>query len=100
MEEKKEAKVVSMTPQVEKSDKPEKLSYEQLENIAHQLSEQSRQLYMKLQEANKENMFSRLEFLFRVVENRGAFNSEFLNKCIKEIEYLMTIPEEDSKTDK
>ena len=33
----------------------QKLTYEQLENVAHQLSEQSRQLYQRLQEVNMEN---------------------------------------------
>ena len=52
--------------------RPEKMSYEQLENVAHQLSEQSRQLYAKLQEANMANMFKRLDYLFKVVENAHA----------------------------
>ena len=41
----------------DKSVKKEKMSYEELENIAHQLSEQSRVLMQKLQEANMSNMF-------------------------------------------
>ena len=31
---------------------PKKMSYEELENVARQLSEQTRQLYTKLQEMN------------------------------------------------
>lgn len=76
-----------------KTDKPEKMSYEQLENVAHQLSEQSRQLYAKLQEANMANIFKRLDYLFKVVENAHTFNEEFVNKCIIEIEDLITVPE-------
>ena len=48
MEENKEAKV-EMKPTPEAT-RPEKMSYEQLENIAHQLSDQAKQLYAKLQE--------------------------------------------------
>lgn len=48
--EEKEGKVVQMAPA--KAENSEKMSYEQLENIAHQLSEQNRQLYTKLQESN------------------------------------------------
>lgn len=71
----------------------EKMSYEQLENVAHQLSEQVRQLYAKLQEANLENMFKRLDYLFRVVENAHSFSVDFVNKCTSEIESLMTLPD-------
>lgn len=77
------------------SDRPEKMSYEQLENVAHQLSEQNKQLYMKLQEASMTNMFKRLDYLFKVVENGHMFGEEFLAKCISEIETVMTLPEEE-----
>lgn len=92
-----EKKVVTM-----EANKPEKMSYEQLENIAHQLSEQSRQLYAKLQEANMANIFKRLDYLFKVVENACSFNEEFITKCVAEIEELMTVPEEegDNKEEK
>lgn len=80
--------------------KTEKLSYEQLENVAHQLSEQNKQLYARLQEANMVNIFKRMEYLFKVIENGHAFSSEFVNKCVSEIEDLMTIPEsEENKTE-
>ena len=71
----------------------EKMSYEQLENAAHQLSEQNRQLFTKLQEVNLANVFKRLDYLFKVVENGHMFKQEFLDKCLTEIEELMTIPE-------
>lgn len=90
MEEQKE-KVINMQPEAER---PEKMSYEQLENVAHQLSEQAKQLYMQLQNANMSNMFKRLDYLFKVVENSHMFKLDFVNKCINEIEDFMTIPEE------
>ena len=96
MEEQKE-KVVTMQPTAKETERPEKMSYEQLENIAHQLSEQAKQLYMKLQAANMSNMFKRLGYLFKVVENGHMFKQDFLEKCIAEIEELMTVPEEGDK---
>jgi hypothetical protein len=90
MEEQKE-KVIKIQPEAER---PEKMSYEQLENVAHQLSEQAKQLYMQLQNANMSNMFKRLDYLFKVVENSHMFKLDFVNKCINEIEDFMTIPEE------
>ena len=95
MEEQKK-KVVKMQPAT-KDERPEKLSYEQLENVAHQLSEQAKQLYMKLQAANMSNMFKRLDYLFKVVENGHIFKQDFFEKCIAEIEEIMTVPEETDK---
>ena len=92
--EEQEGKVVEMQPTAKETDRPEKMSYEQLENIAHQLSEQTKQLYMKLQAANMSNMFKRLDYLFKVVENGHMFKQYFLEKCITEIEEIMTVPEE------
>lgn len=95
MEENKETK---MEPTTEAA-RPEKMSYEQLENIAHQLSNQAKQLYAKLQEANMVNMFKRLDYLFKVVENAHAFNEAFVAKCVAEIEDLMTVPETEEETE-
>ena len=98
MEEQKK-KVVEMQPVTKETERPEKMSYEQLEQIAHQLSEQARQLYNQLQKSNMTNMFKRLDYLFKVVENGHMFKQDFLEKCIAEIEELMTVPEveEDNK---
>lgn len=93
MEEQKK-KVVEMKPQMQR---PEKMSYEQLEGIAHQLSEQNRQLFAKLQELNMTNMFKRLDYLFKVIENGHMFEQHFLEKCIAEVESLMTVPEQEEK---
>lgn len=95
MEEQK-GKVVNMQPMAKEIERPEKMSYEQLENVAHQLSEQNKQLCMKLQSAIMNNMFKRLDYLFKVVENGHMFKQDFLDKCIVEIEELMTVPEEES----
>lgn len=95
MEEQKK-KVVEMKPQMQR---PEKMSYEQLENVAHQLSEQNRQLFAKLQELNMTNVFKRLDYLFKVVENGHMFKQDFLEKCIIEIENLMTVSEQEEKSD-
>ena len=93
MEEQKK-KVVEMKPQMQR---PEKISYEQLEGVAHQLSEQNRQLFAKLQELNMTNVFKRLDYLFKVIENGHMFKQNFLEKCIAEVESLMTVPEQEEK---
>lgn len=99
MEEQKK-KVVEMQPTTKETERPEKMSYEQLEQIAHQLSEQARQLYSQLQKSNMTNMFKRLDYLFKVVENGHMFKQDFLEKCITEIEEIMTVPEETEEGNK
>lgn len=94
MEEQKK-KVVEMKPQ----ERPEKMSYEQLENVAHQLSEQNRQLFAKMQELNMANMFKRLDYLFKVVENGHMFKQDFLEKCVAEIESIITIPKQEEESE-
>lgn len=95
MEEQKE-KVVETKPQVQR---PEKMSYDQLESVAHQLSEQNRQMFAKLQELNMVNMFKRLDYLFKVIENGHMFKQDFLEKCIAEIESLITIPKQEEESE-
>lgn len=99
MEEKiMEEKTVKMDPNVLREG-PErdttKLSYDELENIAKQLSDQNRQLYQKLQETTTESMFKRLDFLFKVLEFNSSFDQAFTDKCVEEIQYMITIPEQE-----
>ena len=88
--EKKE--VINETP---KEVKKEKLTYEELTNACHQLSEQARTLYQQLQEANLSNAFSRLNFLFAVLDKAEFFKNYegFVDKCVDEIVNMITIPE-------
>ena len=92
--EEKEGKVVNLNAQNEQETVKKKLSYEELENVAKQLSEQNRQMYMKLQEMNTVNLFKRLDYLFKVLEDNVHFGNKFVDKCAKEIEEIITIPEE------
>lgn len=92
--EEKEGKVVEMGKR-----EPQKLSYEQLENVAHQLSDQNKQLYQALQKANVDNLFKRLEYLFKVLEQAHHFPDEFITKCAEEIVSMITIPEKEEETE-
>lgn len=75
--------------------KNEKMSYEQLENIAHQLSEQNRNMYVKLQELQGNMMLKRLDFLFRVLENEKMFPDEYIDSVVDEIRESLTIPDKE-----
>ena len=75
--------------------KKAQLSYEELNNVARQLSEQNNQLQQMLQ--NTQNVFRRLDYLFRVVEIKDFIPDDFKEACAKEIIELMTIPDDESE---
>nr|DAF71889.1 MAG TPA: hypothetical protein [Bacteriophage sp.] len=87
------------------AEQPTRFTYEQLEQIAGNLSNQVQQLSTRLQEANMFNMFKRLDYCFKVVEvaptlSATMFSPGFVERCAKEIEELMTPPapvEEETK---
>ena len=88
------------TKTVEMKTEKKKFSYEELNDIASQLSQQNQQLYAQLQRVNMTNAFRRLDYLFKVVENGALFTPEFLDNCISEIEESLTIREEDVEDNK
>lgn len=87
------------------AEQPKKFTYEQLEQIAGNLSNQVQQLSNRLQEANMFNTFKRLDYCFKVLEvaptlSAAMFSLDFVERCAKEIEELMTPPapvEEETK---
>lgn len=84
-----EEKAKAQTPE-----QPKQLSYEELRNIAGQLQQQNMQLRRALNDLNYKNMFERLNYLFKVMEFSHMFSDKFVDKCVAEIESLMTIPED------
>ena len=78
-----------------KQEEPKKLTYEQLYNVAHQLSNQNVDLRQKLSEANLINMFKRLDYLFKVLEMYKRFDDKFVYNCTKEIVEFMTPSDEE-----
>ena len=74
--------------------KKKERSYDELKSIAGQLSQQNQQLNMMLQQANMTNIFKRMDYLFKVLEMKDCFDSEFVITCSDEIKELMTLPVE------
>lgn len=79
------------------------LNEEELKNALHQVSEQSRQLYLQnqqlaksLEEANLSNFFKRLEWLWRIITSAPEVHLSrgFITKCAAEFESLMAEPTE------
>lgn len=76
----------------------QKLSYEQLNKVCGELSQQNQYLIKKLQENNLSNMFRRLDYLFLVLQHASVIkDSEFVNACIDEIKDAMIVPKEEAK---
>ena len=49
-----------------------------------------------IQQANMTNMFKRLDYLFKVLEFRECFDSDFVITCSEEIKSMIN-PEEESE---
>lgn len=98
----------------EKSNQQEvkQLSYDELRKAASELSMQlqrmSQQFNIERQNHQKEmqelqmfNMFKRLDFLFKVVENAPMFPAEFVENITKEVVDLLSLPnEQENKEEK
>lgn len=86
---------------------PKKLSYEELENVAKQLSEQlntvvaaNKQLEMRLRQVNMDNIFTQLQFRMEIAKNKELFSDEFNVSNIKTIESILTPQEQEEPTKK
>lgn len=75
--------------------KTKELSLEEIKNIAGQLQQQNVQLRQALQRANYENLFRRLDYLFKVLDNAHMFDIDFVEECTTEIQESIRLPKED-----
>ena len=72
-------------------EEPQKATYEQLENYVNQLSQQNMLLKKKLSEFAEVSFYKKMEFLFKVLENKDSFTEDFVNSCASEIMEAMNI---------
>jgi len=93
MEETKEVKMTAKAGPTQAH--PEKVSYEQMVNVANQLQSQNRELMIRLN--SLADIYHRLDYLFKVIVNADQFSKVFIAKCVKEVEEIMTIPEQDNQ---
>lgn len=71
--------------------KEEKLSYEQLENVARDLTMQRNQLVSQLQSARRViSEFNDLGMLLSIIDKSEYFHSAFIDRCTAKIEYLVS----------
>ena len=82
-----------------------KPTYKELEAAMYNLTEKLNKAYKDNQYLVNQlnginNTFTRLNYLFKVLENSQHFNSDFIIKCAEEIENTITVPEtSDNKDD-
>lgn len=76
---------------------PTQPTYEELKNYCDQLMIQRNQLGQRLQQIT--NILNKLPWLFEVIKARDVFNKDFVERCVNEIEGIMTPPEEGDKED-
>lgn len=79
----------------ENSKEQKKLSYEELENVAVQLQRRCVELERRLRDFSIASF--RLEYLFKVIENKDNFSSDFIGDCVKEVEDILTIKDTNTK---
>lgn len=82
-------------------EKTKTFTQQEVEGIISQINNQARiqceNIAKKCRFLEEQLMYKRLDYLFKVVENKSAFTSEFVDKCIKETESILTIPEDIEK---
>lgn len=86
-----------------KNNESKKLTYEQLNQAAQQISQQAEALYKENQQLREtlnrisiQNGYTELGFKFKVVENSTIFPKEFVKRTIIDIVNTMTVTDEES----
>lgn len=103
MEEQKKTKEVKLNVSKKQEENAQrKYSYEELNSICAQLAKQNQELVKHIQQQELANVYTRLEFLFKVLEVSSEkttwhFSNAFMESCVSEIEQLMTLNVEDNK---
>ena len=73
---------------------PKKLTYEELENVAKELYTRCTEMATEIQRMKMDNSFKRLDYLFKVLKYYSLLDTDFVRNCAKEIQEMITIPEE------
>lgn len=74
-----------------------KLTYEQLEKIALEMQQRCLMAENRLKAINF--TATRLDYLFKVIQYEDTFNVDFVEKCVREIEELLTLEENTKETE-
>ena len=83
-----------MEEKKEKKFETKKLSYDELARLANEDFEGYKKVLSQLEMANYTNVFKRLDYLFKIIENSNHFTNDFVAKCTAEIVDIMTVKED------
>ena len=72
-----------------------KLSYEELKNVCGQLQQQNAFMREQMLKMHNEELYKRIDYLFKVVENKQAFSNVFYDHAVNEIEEILTLVEQE-----
>lgn len=90
----KKSKVVELKAAPKKGEPKEenqKLTYEQLEQVANNLNNQCRQMYERIQELQSViSDFNDIELLLSIISKGENFGESFVERCCKRIEEIVT----------
>jgi len=70
------------------------LTYDELKDVCNQLQQQNTFLRNELQKHAGEDFFKRIEYLFKVIENKDLFiavDNEFFNDSVKDLISILRI---------
>ena len=87
----KKSRTVKMEGAAHETKQNEKLTYEQLEQLANNLNNRCNLLYRQLQQAqNTIAEFNEIGMLLDVLKQGEQFNMQFVERCSNKIEELIT----------
>lgn len=104
-EQKKEVQMQPMAGSKQDNTKQSELTKEQLKDMADKLFNENRWLRQQNQQMNQALMsFERLDYLLRVISiandcKNYSFDTDFVQKCIDEVQKAMTPPENNQTTE-
>ena len=70
-------------------DKKEKLSYEQLNDVCSQLSQQNKMLVDQINQLRQVDFYKGIDYFFKIVENSDKFTPEYVTNIVAKIEALI-----------
>ena len=87
----------SAEAQTAKATEKVKPTYEQLEQFVGQVMNENNQLKSELKRINDISFFKRMDYLFEAVKNAAYFETEFIDKCVSEIQSILYPEQKDTE---
>ena len=73
----------------EDTKQPEKLSYEKLNEVCSQLSQQNKMLVEQINQLRQADFYKGIDYFFKIVENSDKFTPEYVANIVTKIEALI-----------